>query len=87
MHTASPKKIKNFQSVKLLPGFRCQLIDIIQFSENSIYLLNVCPMIRTYRNALYNSSAFEVKFCNSTNFDMGFILLASNRNDNVKSRI
>ena len=33
------------------------------------------------------TSAFEVKFCNSTNFDMGFILLASNRNDNVKSRI
>ena len=55
VHTAFHKKIKNFQSVKLLPGFRCQLIDIIQFSENSIYLLNVCPMIRTYRNALYNS--------------------------------
>ena len=51
MHTASPKKIKNFQSAKLLAGFRCQLIDIIQFSENSIYLLNVFPMIRTYRNA------------------------------------
>ena len=33
------------------------------------------------------TSAFEVKFCNSTNFDMDFILLASNRNDNVKSRI
>ena len=38
MHTASPKKIKNFQSAKLLAGFRCQLIDIIQFSENDIYL-------------------------------------------------
>ena len=73
MHTSYPKRVKKFQSAKILAGFPCQYIDIIKFSENDIYLWNVCPMIRIYRN--------------DTHFDMDFILVPSNVNDNVKSWI
>ena len=76
MHTSYPNRIKNFQSAKILAGFTCPHIDIIKFSENNIYICEMYVLWLEY-----------IEMLRITHFDMDFILLPSNVNDNVKSWI